>query len=330
MGSRLKKILKYLLIGIVLISLSLFIGSLDFNTAMQEIAQIGHRFLWIIMVTTCAYLLGTWSWKVCLESHDKISISQLFAVRQVCETVGLYNPTSIVGGDLLKVHYLKNYTIDSKEAINSVMVSRMTAVLSQILLFLIAMIWLLSSKIQTTLPTSITNGLYVFLTALVILKILLFYWMAKGSPPIEIPVATSRIDKIKRQIVTALHDAKNTFQQNKKVFWISYLLAFLHWVVGSLEFYLILHFLGYEVTIMHGLLLDMSVIIFKSIGAFIPGQLGVEELGNNLMLLAIGISSVSLWLTVSLLRRARQVVWVVISFLLYFYVKKEPSYVKTT
>ena len=57
----------------------------------------------------------------------------------------------------------------------------------------------------------------------------------------------------------------------------------------------------------------MGVILFKTIGSVVPGQLGIEEYGNKVMLDAIGIKSNEVWLVVSLMRRARQLFWVLVA-----------------
>ena len=99
---------------------------------------------------------------------------------------------------------------------------------------------------------------------------------------------------------------------------LSFLASCLHWIVGSLEFYFILLFLGVKTTVAKALLVDMGVIVFKSAGAFIPGQIGIEEYGNKVMLGIIGIAGGTIWITVSILRRARQLAWILLSLLVYF------------
>lgn len=57
----------------------------------------------------------------------------------------------------------------------------------------------------------------------------------------------------------------------------------------------------------------MGVIVFKTVGAIVPGQIGVEEYGNKVMLDAIGIVSNEVWLVVTLMRRGRQLFWLLIA-----------------
>ncbi|TJZ52418.1 flippase-like domain-containing protein [Sphingobacterium olei] len=335
MGNKLgiqKRRLKMSLLLIVLAFIAIFIWKTDLSAVKKEISNIGFRVIYIFACTFFAYLLGTWGWRMCLGADKrKISISQLFIVRQIGETVGLYNPTSIVGGDLFKVELLKRYCVDTQIALNSVLVSRITAILSQVLLFLSMILWLLLSPFGSGISRLFGLWLYAFISVLIIAKIALFIWMGTRKHLETIPVndTESAYRRLKRYIKMLLFDVKFFFRNDKKAFWYSYFLFFLHWVVGSLEFYLILHFLGYRASVLHGLFLDMYSIAFKSLGAFIPGQLGIEELGNKFALSTIGITSLSLWVTVSLLRRTRQLCWIAIGFILYFFIKKDVRNITT-
>ena len=108
------------------------------------------------------------------------------------------------------------------------------------------------------------------------------------------------------------------FKTNKKGLLYCTLLFTLHWIIGSLEVYFILKFLGIKAGVLQVIFVDMGIILFKSAGAFVPGQIGVEELGNKVMLELIGIPDAEVWITVSVLRRSRQVFWIVCGMLFYF------------
>ncbi len=334
-----KKRVKQLLVISIVVFIGIFLWNTDFQSVWKELRGIGFRFLYLLGITYLAYLIGTWSWHVCLgKERSKISVFRLFSLRQVGETVGLYNPTSIIGGDMLKAELLKPYGISKSVAINSVASSRVTAVLSQILLFLGACVWLISNPAGMQAIQRFGWVFYLIVVVLLVAKIGLFIWLSKSgkkhteasSEDASSPKKSRNfLEKIYHNILKLLNDIRSFYQENTRTFWFSYALATLHWIVGSLEFYFILLFLGFDVQPMHGLLLDMSVIVFKSLGAFVPGQLGVEELGNKLMLAAIGITGASVWITVSILRRARQLSWIVIGFILYLFIKKEINHVAT-
>lgn len=79
-----------------------------------------------------------------------------------------------------------------------------------------------------------------------------------------------------------------------------------------------LKFLGLKVSIVQALVVDLGVVFFKAAGAFIPGQLGIEEYGNKIMLMSIGIPGAEAWVTASILRRGRQLVWIAFGIVVYF------------
>ena len=83
------------------------------------------------------------------------------------------------------------------------------------------------------------------------------------------------------------------------------------------------------VSILDAVVIEMGVLGFKAAGSMVPGQIGVEEYGNKVMLNLAGILSNEIWLTVSLLRRGRQVFWLLVtapaSIILYRKYKVTPT-----
>ena len=112
---------------------------------------------------------------------------------------------------------------------------------------------------------------------------------------------------------------------NKSKFWWAFLISLLHWVLGAAEFYLILKALGFETTFINAIAIEMGVILFKTAGAVVPGQIGVEEYGNKVMLGIIGISGNEIWLVVSILRRARQIFWVGVAGIFYWILQRRKA-----
>jgi hypothetical protein len=111
-------------------------------------------------------------------------------------------------------------------------------------------------------------------------------------------------------------------QENRHALPLSFFFAFLHWLLGAIEFGFLLWLLGFPITWMDSISLEMGVALVKSIGSFIPGQIGIEEYGNKMMLLSIGLASSTLWVSVSILRRMRQVFWLAVGMGFYILIKK--------
>ncbi len=319
---------KLFILVAVCVSIGLFCYKTDFYAVGRILKQIGVKALLVFPLTAFAYLLGTLSWRVFLgKQKNKLGLLKLFFIRQIGETISLFNPTSIVGGDLTKIYYLRDVGVDESVAKNSVISSRITMVLSQILLANIAVIWLLANSLRRPWPAALFYTLSILAISFIFVQFGLFYWLNRSK---SIPNVAQQLDgrrsffgDWKIRLKQILNDIKTDFQSDKRAFFLSYILSAFHWIFGSLEFYLILHFLGIDITVMHSILLDMGVILVKSVGAFIPGQIGIEELGNKLVLLSIGISATSIWISVSLLRRFRQLIWTAIALIAYLFLPKQ-------
>lgn len=316
--------LKILILACIVVPIVIFTIQVDFAVVFQELRKIGSKFMIILLVTFVAYLLGTLGWWICLGSERRrVSLWQLFGIRQIGETVGLYNPSSVVGGDMLKSELLKPYLILNDKASESVVVSRVTAVLSQLLLFILSLCWLLIA-VGRQLPKIWLYGSFILIAVLLLGKILFLYLLyQKRLAAVRKPSSSLNLWQRFRQIIRNLaFQTQHFFQHHTTIFWWSYFFFFLHWLVGSMEFYFILRFLDYDIRLMQGALLDMGVIMIKSIGAFIPGQFGIEELGNKLVLASIGIQASAIWVTVSILRRARQLCWILVGMVCYIFIRK--------
>ncbi|MGJ1387832.1 lysylphosphatidylglycerol synthase transmembrane domain-containing protein [Sphingobacterium spiritivorum] len=317
------KVLKIFGIIIVVGCLVLFLVQTDFKMLGDTLDQVGYRFIILILITAIAYILATAGWYYCMApTGQRISLYRLFFVRQVGETIGLFNPTNVIGGDLFKVHMLRSENLSKEEVTHSVFLSRVMAILSQLLLLAAVLCWYSLQLMQRKEPTIIYTG--GFLIATLILGAIvcsMLYITKKRSSTMRTAEPVIKLNfwlKIKYRITHILHQTSVFYQHYPSYFWYSFFFFTLHWFVGSLEFYVILRLLGANASPMDGLFIDMGVIIVKSLGAFIPGQIGIEELGNKIMLSGIGLTGTAIWISASVLRRARQLVWTFISLICYF------------
>jgi len=295
------KIFRIIITVSVILSFGFFIYTTDLNETFRLLGSLGWGLLWIPLCTFVAYLLGTAGWYFCLEDRS-VSLARLFVYRLAGETVGLFNPASIVGGDIIKSGYLEQHGIPRDDAARSVVLSRIMAVISQILLMIVSATWLLwRLPVQVSLwPVLLVPGIILLL-----IKPLKNY-------------LTSRKPQWMKKVREFMRGLKRFMKANPRAAVASFVFFLLHWVAGSLELYIILKLLGHTIPVFYGVFMDMGVILVKSVGAFIPGQLGIEELGNKLVLEIVGIASHQVWLSVTILRRSRQLFWAIPGFLIYF------------
>jgi glycosyltransferase 2 family protein len=322
------KWLKVAVLLTVLFFILLFIKATDLHKVSLSVQQVGYRFGYALAITFGAYWVATLGWRFCLGREGKsLPLGYLFLVRHIGETVGIVNPTSIVGGEATKVYLLRHQKVQRQTVVLSVLISRLLMIATQMLMFLLALgILLLSSfRFSFTLPPAI--GVY----SGVLLACGLLVWYLGKTAALQKWLQASKWGKGLTNLMGKLQlqvgEWKTAFigffrQHPRAVGWAA--LCFMgHWLLGSVEFYIILHLLGVKTTIVQTLLVDMGVILFKAAGAFVPGQLGVEEYGNKIMLSLVGIADMDVWLTASILRRTRQLFWIVIGLLAYFLMNKK-------
>lgn len=296
-----KKSLTILLTVCILVSLFFFLQATDLKVVISLIQKTGYKFFLLLLITFIAYFFGTMSWQFSLGEYSRsVATGRLFLIRHVGETAGMLNPASVIGGDTLKAIMLSKYNIPERKIVWSMLFSRGIMIISQVLLLgLTALMLLLHSPSSS--PDKLFNGKQSGLYPL-----LLVSWKA-----------------IRVKFAGVLEELPVMLRENRRMLMYACFFALLHWVFGGLEFYFILKFLGVKVSILHALLVDLGVVLFKAAGAFIPGQLGIEEYGNKIMLLAIGLPAEEVWVTASILRRARQLFWIAFGIAVYFILFKK-------
>ena len=316
------KWLRIVLASCIAASLYLFVKHTDFQQVADSMQQIGYRFVLLVLTTFAAYLLGSLSWQYCMGNGSKnISAGRLFLIRHIGETVSLLNPASILVGDAYKIFLLRKHRIEKNTVIASLLISRTLMIVTQLALFSAAVLLLIITSDKLILPFR-TSHILILIPALVALSLPLVVYRQRLTAYILTTTVGRRLKTVCKGWKLKLQEIRIEItcllQQHRKRLVLATLFATLHWVLGSLEFFFILKFLGLKVTLLKALIIDMGVIFFKSAGAFIPGQIGIEEYGNKIMLAAIGIPGIEIWVTASILRRARQLVWIIIGLVLYW------------
>ncbi len=314
--------LKVALTLLVLVFLGFFIRATDWPGVLRSVQQVGFNFIFLMFITFVSAWLSVVAWRYCLpKAADKVSGWKLFWIRQIGENVAILNPTSVIGGEAMKMYMLRELGIGKRHALHSILLSRALTIISQILMLLIAGVAFLCVTAHDFSILHIHWQWLFLIPGAVIGAVFLFRYSAFRK---AVKTFFKRIGLLHRYhearsfVAELWLELRTFYRENRRAMLLSFLASCLHWIVGSLEFYFILLFLGFKTTVAKALLVDMGVIVFKSAGAFIPGQIGIEEYGNKVMLGIIGIAGGAIWITVSILRRARQLAWILLSLLVYF------------
>lgn len=323
-----QKVLKFLLLFLVLFLIGKFISTVDFNEVLKLIRKSPLSFLGVLIVSAFAVITGALAWYLCLgKEMNKTNLLEMIMVRHVGDMLSIFNPTSLVAGESLKILFLNKKGINKGTSVSSVLLSRIILILAAILLIIVSSLYLVFG-----LMDSDQMGIYIVIIGLVLIG--LGYLLTRFLLHKNLYLA-KRIEKLHKKynwsflsdsLVETVYDVNtqmsNYYRHHKSKFIGAFFFSIIHWIFGATEFFIILRSLDIHIPFIDAIAIEMGVILFKSIGAVVPGQIGVEDYGNKVMLDIIGVTSNEIWLLVTLIRRSRQLFWLAVAFLFMWLIPK--------
>ena len=319
-GEFVKKYKKYI-IGVILLSVIFLVGkfvtTIDFNKLSVYLKKIPLLFIGVFAASVINYIFGTIAWRWCItDKNYKIPFLRLFLYKQVCEMLSIFNPTGVIAGDSLKVVYLNHENVSSDSALSSIILTRIMVLISFILFISLSILYIMFTHLQGSQTYLLASGMIVVLGVIFYLNMRLIIhpklytakfvgWLNKKTKFVsEKAVAKAEEVNIKMS---------EFYKENPKRFWGAFIFSFMQWIFGALEFYIILVMLNLNINVLDAIAVEAGVVFIKNLAAFIPGQIGVEEYGNKLMLDMIKVNSNEIWLIATLARRTRQLLWIILA-----------------
>jgi hypothetical protein len=323
-----KKILQISLIVSIPVCFFLFLKATDVGASLHIIKQFGLYSIFIPAFSLLAGLAGASGWKCCIGSREKPSLMRLFMIRQTGNIVTLFNPSGAIAGELFNARMLVREGVEEQDALKSVLLMRALMIVSQLLFLVVVLLRFLFFHSDELPPPMKFTAHICFLALLTAISGLAFLLLNKGKEAMpglkkkHRQGIMSRIREMRFLLATHIH-----VQPGKTA--AAFLLFSAHWILGAMELFYILYFLHYPVDVWDSIFLDTLIIVLKSTAAFIPGQLGAEELINRFVLHLLDIDSPGLWLSFSILRRARQLFWSGLALIFYVQLKRRKKPVES-
>jgi uncharacterized protein (TIRG00374 family) len=318
-----------LLLGLFLIYW--FVSRSPLTGIWDQLKLINMRFVFLIAVTFVAYLMVTVAWRLSFYTYPgHLSTARLFIIRQIGESLAQINPTNVIAGEALKAMLLKRANIPYKDSIVSLTISRFLVLLSAITLIIIGVyVFFDSFKFKTG-----AVSLAVTIAAMFLVLVFLLYRLGSGKGIMSLPAAALELFRKRFSAperlggtIAKMHEVDEElvdFYRTKKLqFIIAFLLSLASWLMGAMEFFVILTLLDLPATFLSCVAIEVGVMVFKAIGAFVPGQIGIEEYASKMMLEFVGVPGANVWITVSILRRARQLFWIGAGFIAFLVIMKK-------
>ena len=308
----------FLLIGMVVL------GGLVWHIGPSQILhtaeQLGLLSICIILLPLLAvYLLEAYGWQLTLGPWTKhVSFLHLFAVRMAGEAINATTPTGMVGGEPMKAYLLKRYDVPMVDGLASLVTAKTAMVLAQVLFMLLGiclMVWLLGGSDNNVLAAGIGVAMLAF--GLFMLFMIQRHGIGMGLLTIfrKIGLPLRYLESREAQLLDLDNTIRGFYRDRASTFRLAVLIYFVAWAIETFEVYAILYFLDMDVTWLASFSIAAISVLIKGAGFFIPGSLGAQEGGYLFLLMGFGYDEVT-GITFALIRRLREILWIIIGLII--------------
>jgi uncharacterized protein (TIRG00374 family) len=285
--------------------------------ALRRLGWLAPLILIPYFLTYVADCLG---WSFAFPKKPGVPFRTLFRIRWAGESLNNIVPSAYIGGEALKVYLLQRRGVAAGIGTASAVVSKTAQTVAQVLLISFASIAFL--YVGGDHPGLRAGMLLVFIAGVLIVAGL-FWIQRRGllsvlftlAHALRLRVAAmetrrARIEEVDRTI-------SGFYRLHPRRFFASTGFYFGGWIFDTLEIYLVSHLLGMPITWWQALCVEAFTGVAKALGMWVPGSLGVQESGIVLLGRLAGLPD-TLSFAYALLRRAREIIFVVIGWMLLY------------
>jgi glycosyltransferase 2 family protein len=300
------RVVKLLLLVGGVVALGILIAHIGWDAIRSSLGQLSW---WRLLLACLPYALimavDTLGWRYAF-AQDRVPFLRLFGARVVGEALNVLTALGSVGGEAVKA-WLVRRDVPYEESVPSVVIAKTTITIAQALFLLLGiglawatlsmdsrvlrgMLWLLVVEILAVggfFLTQVTG-----LVARVGRSLTWFGVSAQGSYAEGLDIAL-----------------RTFYRQHWQRFAVSVGFHFLGWVLGALETFLMLYLLAIPVGVLTATVIEAFGSGVRFATFLVPASIGALEGANAGAFVSLGLGA-SAGLAFSLLRRARQVVWI--------------------
>jgi glycosyltransferase 2 family protein len=295
------------------------LASIEFGQVIHLIRRIGWGFPLVLVAAFLAFTADVASWLAVLPGLpvDVRHGLLLWRVRLVGEMLNTVTPAAGVGGEPAKALILvRSFGLGPRETIASVLVAKTTILLSYIPFLAIGFALMFG---MVPLPwdyvAAAGAGLAIYTTMIVAFFLVQRYRVTSrlGTRLGRLRFG-ARLEGLLREVRAVDDELERLYIVAPRRLWCSLALAFLGWVLGAVELFVISAVLGYPMAPTTIWTIEAVVQLLRQASGFIPGSLGVTE-GTMMLMYGSLTGEPSVGVAVALVRRLRELVWIVAGLL---------------
>lgn len=320
----------FLILGLALFVYIIY--SVGIHQIFSLIRLVGFGFILIIFVSAVRHLLRAVAWLHCIEEdHRNIKLFDLFNVRLAGDAVRLLSFTGPFLGETSKAVLIRK-RLPMVHGMASIIIENLAFTLSAIFI-IISGLSLLVANFTTRTSVKI-SGLVLsicMLAAILGVRYVISRRIKLFASVVGWLADKTNIQRFKEQAlsISDTEDKVHDFYKRRgSAFLLVLVLEVAAQLVNIFEIYLILYFIGTDATLMGAYIIEATMKIVNILFFFVPGQIGVLEGSNAILLKMLGMG-VSAGVTLSLIEKMRVIFWAGYGLLIWGFAFRQKNKNKT-
>ncbi len=282
-----------LIFGVAL--LVYLIKNVGFGEILRSVRMVGFGYLVLLGLSFFRQTLRSIAWRHCIEEdHRNISIFKLFNIRMAGDAVKLLSFTGPFLGETSKAMLIRR---------ELPMVHGMSSLINENLSFMLAGNFVIVSGLFLFIA-NFTMGASVKLMGIVIAAgMIASILIVKYAISRRVNVITAAFSAFARRtnnhwlrereagIAETESKVHEFYHSRRSVFFLVFLLELTAHFVNIFEIYLILYFIGVDVTAVIAYITEAVAKVMNVLFFFVPGQIGVGEGSNAFLMRILGLGA---------------------------------------
>jgi len=291
-----------------LVFLVLRIGPESLGAALAQVRW--WQFLLVCLPYGVIMVVDTLGWRYAFR-YDRAPFHRLLGARMAGDALNVATALASVGGEAMKAWLIRR-DVPYEESVPALVIAKTTTTVAQALFLLLGIVLALavlpldSTVVRTMLwlllveVLAVGGFLLVQVTGLVRRGGRMLKWFGVDG-------GTSHAERLDRAL-------RDYYRRDWRRFALSTAFHLLGWILGAVETYLMLVVLGVDLPLVTATVIEAFGSGVRFASFLIPANIGALEGANTAVFAALGLTG-GAGLAFTLVRRGRQVVWVVIGLL---------------
>jgi putative membrane protein len=281
------------------------VWSIGFDAVFGAVARAGFGGLAVLcLYALLVFVSLAFSWHFLLPPAHRRPVRELYIARLVRDSIAEISPFSPVGGMVAAARLLILKGMTPSYAAASVAADATTEAMAQVVFLAFGLGWGFTRFQHLQGAGPLTEAMITVLLLAVPGIALLIFLQKKGASFAE-KIAARFFPQVKdgvsfRAAIQDLYDSPARLAASAAL----HLLA---WIGAGVGTWIAFRLVGGEITLMNAIALEALLCTIRSIAAFVPAAIGVQEAGYAMLAPLFGLPA-EMGLAVSLLKRAREIV----------------------